>query len=310
MILWEPEPERQMRMAGEMAKAEEINESDKFAKERNDNLHQNAEAWSVKIKPAEQLNETLNLKEDAVKKIETSLVGVILELESERQTRKAVETAKAELDASLNDSMVILNKELKKNDELMRQRDWIFLQWEEVCRENTNISKRLNEAYAERNDALHQKAEAWREKEKIAKQLAEVLRLNEAAVKQKDTILKEAMLELQFESQARKSAQAAKNDLETAFNHMQVSLNKEHKMNHELKRQRDEALCLKEEACRKQTVIAKELDEALRLVENAVEQGGEILWQHKGLSDQKNKISFGTVMSSGLAFALYLCLRK
>jgi len=304
-VLWEPEPERQMRMAGEMVKAEEINKSDEFAKERNDILNQNAQAWRVKIKSAEQLDETSKLKDDAIKKLETSLVGAILELESERQTRKAAETAKADLDTLLNDLKVILNKELEKNYELKCQRDWNFRLWEEVCREYRNIAKRLDEAYAERNDALHQKAEAWREKEKIAKQLAEVLRLNEAAAKQA-TILKEAMSELDFERQARKSAEAAKTDLETAFNHMWVSLNKEHRNNHELKRQRDEALCQKEEACREKTVIVKELDETLRLVKIAVEQRGEFLWQQKGPSDQKNKISFGTIISSGLAFALYL----
>jgi len=304
-VLWEPEPERQMRMAGEMVKAEEINKSDEFAMERNDILNQNAQAWRVKIKSAEQLDETSKLKDDAIKKLETNLVGAILELESERQKRKAAETAKADLDTLLNDLKVILNKELEKNDELKCQRDWNFRLWEEVCREYTNIAKRLDEAYAERNDALHQKAEAWREKEKIAKQLAEVLRLNEAAVKQA-TILKEAMSELDFERQARKSAEAAKTDLETAFNHMWVSLNKEHRNNHELKRQRDEALCQKEEACREKTVIVKELDETLRLVKIAVEQRGEFLWQQKGPSDQKNKISFGTIISSGLAFALYL----
>jgi len=123
-VLWEPEPERQMRMAGEMVKAEEINKSDEFAMERNDILNQNAQAWRVKIKSAEQLDETSKLKDDAIKKLETNLVGAILELESERQTRKAAETAKADLDTLLNDLKVILNKELEKNYELKCQRDW------------------------------------------------------------------------------------------------------------------------------------------------------------------------------------------
>jgi chromosome segregation ATPase len=201
----------------------------------------------------------------------------ILELESERQTRLAAETEKADLE---------------------RQRDWVLRQLEEACRDKTNIAKRLDEASAERNNALHQKSKALREKEKIAKRLAEVLRSNEVAVKQKDTILKEAMSEIEFERQARKTVEAAKTDLETAFNHVMVSLNMELKNIHELKRQRDEALYLKEKACREKSIITEQLDEALRLEENAVGQRDKSLWQQKGPS-------YVTVMSSGLVFALY-----
>jgi hypothetical protein len=254
-VLWEPESERKMRMACgcEMAKVEEINKGNEFARARN---------------------EAINLKGDAVKKKktskETSLEEAILELESERQTRLAAETAKADLE---------------------RQRDCVLRQLEEACRDKTNIAKRLDEASAERNNALHQKSKALIKKGKIAKRLAEVLRSNEVAVKQKDTILKEAMSEIEFERQARKTAEAAKTDLETAFNHVMVSLNTELKNIHELKRQRDEA---------------EQLDEALRLEENAVGQRDKSLRQQKGPGAQKNIISYVKVMSSGLVFALYL----
>jgi hypothetical protein len=54
-----------------------------------------------------------------------------------------------------------------------------------------------------------------------------------------------------------------------AFNNMRVFVSKELENNHELKRQRNEALFQKEETCREKTIIAKLLEEALRLEEKA-----------------------------------------
>jgi hypothetical protein len=118
--------------------------------------------------------------------------------------------------------------------------------WQKLA-EKRQILPSLDEVSGERNDALHQKEETWRENERIAKQLAEFLRLNENAVKQKDARLLEALSELEFERQARKSAEAEKTDLEMAFNHTRVFVNK--------------VICQLGEACREKTNIAKQLDE-------------------------------------------------
>jgi hypothetical protein len=64
-----------------------------------------------------------------------------LELEAERQARKAVETEKAGLETTLNHMKVILNRELNKSDELKRKRDEVLCQLAEACGEKTNIAK-------------------------------------------------------------------------------------------------------------------------------------------------------------------------
>ena len=129
--------ERQVRMAGKMAIIDsdttfnclkmlanlEIKRRDEFVRQRNDKLHQNAEAWRLETKIVEQLNEALVLIEDAIKRKNASLKEAISVLEFERQARKVVETTKEDLKMSLNHLKDLLNKELTKKDELKRERD-------------------------------------------------------------------------------------------------------------------------------------------------------------------------------------------
>jgi hypothetical protein len=65
---------------------------------------------------------------------------LILELESEREARKDVETGKIHLEVSLYNLKAILMNQLNKNDELKRQS---LRQMEEVGREKTNIAKHM-----------------------------------------------------------------------------------------------------------------------------------------------------------------------
>lgn len=101
---------------------------------------------------------------------EESLRATLLELESEKKARKAVETSKAELESAFSRLKDLAHEALKKRDEFARQRD-------EVTRQ--------------RDDALHQKEEACRGKEAIAQQLDEALRLKEDAIKHRDDILRQ-----------------------------------------------------------------------------------------------------------------------
>ncbi|GLJ48991.1 hypothetical protein SUGI_1033620 [Cryptomeria japonica] len=109
-----------------------------------------------------------------------SLKRAILELKSLRQSRKAAETAKAELESSLDHLRTVTIKTLKENDELGRQRD-----------------------------------EALLEKTYIAKELDEALRLKEEAAKQRDVTI----LELAIERKARKDAESAKANIEGLLNY-------------------------------------------------------------------------------------------
>jgi hypothetical protein len=45
----------------------EIDRSGEFGRERNDTLNQRLETWRVETKTAKQLDEALNLKEDAIR---------------------------------------------------------------------------------------------------------------------------------------------------------------------------------------------------------------------------------------------------
>jgi hypothetical protein len=51
-----------------MVADKEINRSDEFGRERNDTLDQRPETWRVETKTTKQLDEALNLKEDAIKR--------------------------------------------------------------------------------------------------------------------------------------------------------------------------------------------------------------------------------------------------
>lgn len=101
---------------------------------------------------------------------EESLRTALLELESEKKARKAVETSKAELESAFSRLKDLAHEALKKRDEFARQRD---------------------EFARQRDDALHQKEEACRGKEAIAQQLDEALRLKEDAIKHRDDILRQ-----------------------------------------------------------------------------------------------------------------------
>lgn len=222
----EAEHKRQVGMAGEMDKAYADKE---FASQRNETLHQIAQAWRVKAKIAEKLDEALQLNEDAVKRKETNLNEIIFELESERQARNDAETENADLNVSLDHLKVILHKELNKNDELKRQRD-------------------------------------------------EALRLNENAIKRTETSFKEAILELESEREARKDVETGKIHLEVSLYNLKAILMNQLNKNDELKRQ---SLRQMEEAGREKTNIAKHMQKGILF----------------------------SLMSSGLAFVLYLLRR-
>jgi hypothetical protein len=242
MAILKPVSERQVRMAGKMAITDsdttfnclkmlanlEIKRRDEFVRQRNDKLHQNAEAWRLETKIVEQLNEALVLIEDAIKRKNASLKEAISVLESERQARKVAETTKEDLKMSLNHLKDLLNKELTKKDELKRQRD----------------------------EALHQREEALREKTNIAKQLAEPSSGN----------LKATAFELEYERQVRKRDEMAKVDLETLFNHLKMLAGKEIKKRDEFARKKTDALPQQTEALREKEKIPKQSAEVLRLV--------------------------------------------
>ena len=94
------------------------------------------------------------LPNSSFKASDESLRAALLELESEKKAREAVETSKAELESAFSCSKDLAHKALKKIDEFARQRD----------------------------DALHQKEEACRGKEVIVQQLDEPLLLKEDAI--------------------------------------------------------------------------------------------------------------------------------
>ena len=137
-----------------------------------------------------------------------SLKAAILELETERQNRKAAETAKTNLEFSFNEMKTVKDKALKERDAFRMQKD-----------------------------------EALQENAKITKQLAQALRLKEDATKQKDA----TVLELELERKARKDAESARENMEGSLNHYKASVYYvELKKTNQLERQRDEALHQKE----------------------------------------------------------------
>ena len=64
---------------------------------------------------------------------EERLREALLELESEKKAREAVETSKAEQESAFSCSKDLAHKELKKIDEFARQRDDALHQKEESC---------------------------------------------------------------------------------------------------------------------------------------------------------------------------------
>lgn len=116
---------------------------------------------------------------------------------------------------------------------------------------------------------LHQIAQAWRVKATIAEQLDAALELKEDAFKRKETILEEAILELQSERQARKNAETDKARFQACLNHLQLVLVEELNEKDELKRQRDAALSkedaiLRKEARLKETILELEYERRAR----------------------------------------------
>ncbi|XP_057841212.2 uncharacterized protein LOC131050913 isoform X2 [Cryptomeria japonica] len=199
-----------------------------------------------------------------------SLKAAILELETERQNRKAAETEKTNLEFSFNELRTVADKALKERDKFRRQKD-----------------------------------EALRGKANITKQLAEALRLKEHATKQKDVTI----LELEFERKAREDAESDGSLYHYKALEYELELERD-KMNQlgrqrddalyqkeaacrekeKLARQLDEAMRLKEEATNEKERILREhnyltnqeakvnrqlLAEALRLKEDAVKKRDE-----------------------------------
>jgi 25S rRNA (uracil2634-N3)-methyltransferase len=201
MAILEPEPQRQLRMEGKMAKADAENSfnylkmlADKeFARQNIDTLHQIAQAWRVKAMIAEQLDEALDLKEDAIKRKETILKEAILELQSERQARKDAETENAHLEACLNHLKVVLIKELNENDELKRQRETALLKEDAILRKEVRLKEVILELESERRareDAETEKADLEASLNYLKTILIKELDKNDNLTKQRDEALR------------------------------------------------------------------------------------------------------------------------
>ncbi|KAH9323303.1 hypothetical protein KI387_017942 [Taxus chinensis] len=176
-------------------------ERDEFKRQRNEAIYQRVEAWREKENITKQLGEALRLKEEAVEQRGVS----ISELAFEREKRKAAETAKANIENTLNQyKRSVRNSKREKKNQLVKQRNHALCQIEEAYLENEKTVKQLDEALRlkeevtkekerilrERNELANQKNEAYWEKGKIAKQLDEALRLKEEATKERKKILK------------------------------------------------------------------------------------------------------------------------
>ncbi|GLJ48998.1 hypothetical protein SUGI_1033730 [Cryptomeria japonica] len=188
-----------------------------------------------------------------------SLKTAFLELETERRNRKAAETAKAELESSLDHLRTVTIKTLKENNELGRQRD-------EALREKTSITKELDEA----------------------------LRLKEDAANQRDATI----LELGIERKARKDAESAKANIEGSLNYNKESVyDFQIKKINQLERQRDDALYQQEAACREKEKIARQLNEVSRLKEEAIYEKEKILRECNDLANQKDEIVYWAIVA-------------
>jgi hypothetical protein len=189
------EPQSQVKMVGEMAKADaEISVdylkmlADKeFARQR---IHHGKEfarqritqAWRVKATIAEQLDDALDLKEDAFKRKETILKQAILELQSKRQARKDAETEKAHLE------------ELNENDELKRQRDTALLKEDAILRKEACLNEVILELESERRareDAEREKADLEASLNHLKIILVKELDTNDESTKQRDEALRQ-----------------------------------------------------------------------------------------------------------------------
>ena len=85
---------------------------------------------------------------------EERLREALLELESEKKAREAVETSKAEQESAFSCSKDLAHKALKKIDEFARQRDDALLQKEEACRGKEVIVQQLDEPLLLKEDAI------------------------------------------------------------------------------------------------------------------------------------------------------------
>ncbi|KAH9312847.1 hypothetical protein KI387_027882, partial [Taxus chinensis] len=147
-MLLELGPELQARKAAETAKLEweaKFRHLEKIIKEKDDALHQKNKALTEKDSTTKQLTKTLSLKEYAIKQKDVSLEKARSELEFGRQALMAAETRKADLEADFEQYRLFVSNELKKMNQVARQRDDALYQKEEACREREIIAKQLDE---------------------------------------------------------------------------------------------------------------------------------------------------------------------
>jgi len=118
------------------------------------------------------------------------------------------------------------------------------------------IIQKSTELTRQRNDVIHQKVQTCSKKENITKKLVEALKSSREEITRKESRFEEAILEIEFEKQARNITETAKADLENSYRN-------EQNKNDGLKRQRDEVIYHKEEICKEKTDIAKQLNEVV-----------------------------------------------
>lgn len=118
---------------------------------------------------------------------EESLRAALLELESEKKARKAVETSKAELESAFSRLKDLAHEALKKRDEFARQRDDALHQKEEACRGKEAIAQQLDEALRLKEDAIKHRDDILRQRNDLARQKDEIHRLKEEATKARES---------------------------------------------------------------------------------------------------------------------------
>ncbi|XP_059069424.1 heavy metal-associated isoprenylated plant protein 41 [Cryptomeria japonica] len=119
----------------------------------------------------ESVYEALRLKEDAANQRDAT----ILELGIERKARKDAESAKANIEGSLNyNKESVYDFQIKKINQLERQRDDALYQQEAACREKEKIARQLNEASRLKGEAIYEKEKILRERNDLANQKDEI----------------------------------------------------------------------------------------------------------------------------------------
>ncbi|GLJ48984.1 hypothetical protein SUGI_1033470 [Cryptomeria japonica] len=116
-----------------------------------------------------------------------SLKKALLELESEREARKAAENAKSNLESTFGKMKGLAHEAIKKRDEFSRQRDDALRQKEEALREKESIAKQLEEALRLKEEACKQRDEALKQRNDLARQKDEILRLKDEATKARES---------------------------------------------------------------------------------------------------------------------------